>query len=206
MLPADFIFLAIGLRLASGASYLYATWHGKARPSLVSWSFWSLTALIAFVIELSKGSGRGALITLAIGISPLAVCIAALYRRTAVTELTRLDKWCIALTLAGIALWLSSKNPLTMLYMSIVADVCSNLPTLRKAYRAPHTEHATAYALTITSMTVALLTISDWRLMNWLFSAYILAINVAIVLTITVFSKLRSRLPGWKTIQAEEPA
>jgi hypothetical protein len=190
MLPTSFIIFAILLRLASGASYLRATWKGKARPNLVSWFFWSLTALIAFTVQLIKGAGPEAVVTLAIGLSPIAVCLAALYRRSYVTTLSRSDKWCAALTLVGILLWLASKNPLTALLMSILADMFSNIPTLLKSYRAPHTEHATAYGISIASMLVTLLTITNWQPTNWLFPAYILGINGMVVLTITMLSKV----------------
>ncbi|HJQ08275.1 MAG TPA: hypothetical protein VJ836_02200 [Candidatus Saccharimonadales bacterium] len=73
----------------------------------------------------------------------------------------------------------------------IFADIFSEIPTILKSYRAPHTEHATAYAISIVSMAVTLLTISDWKLTNWLFTAYILGVNVTIVLTITTLSKMR---------------
>lgn len=204
MLPASFIVIAILLRFLAGASYFRATWQGRAQPNLVSWSFWSITALIAFVIQLTNGAGPSAFITLAIGLSPIAVCIAALYKRTCVTTLGRLDKWCIVLTSGGILLWVVSKDPLTMLYMSMVADFFSNLPTIKKAYRMPHTEHAAAYGLSVLSMTVALLTASNWQLTTWLFSAYILCINLIIVLSITVFSKFSFIWPIRQRMNAYE--
>ncbi|HEU4914302.1 MAG TPA: hypothetical protein VFT16_02740 [Candidatus Saccharimonadales bacterium] len=194
MLPSGFIVFAIILRFMAGASYFKATWQGKARPNLVSWSLWSLTALLAFGIQLLQGAGTSALITLAIGVSPIAVCIAALHRHTYAKTFSRLDKYCMVLTVAGLLLWLASKDPLTVLLMGIVADLFSNIPTVKKAYQAPHTEHATAYCLSALSMLVALLTIQDWQLTSWLFTAYILCINIVIFLVITLGNKLT--LPG----------
>lgn len=153
-----------------------------------------MTPLIAFAIQMSHGASAQAFITLAIGISPIAVCLAALYKRTAITKLNRLDKWCIACSGVGIILWVASNNPLTMLIMSMAADFFSNLPTIRKSYLAPHTEHAVAYAITMASMAIGLLTITDWQLSNWFFQAYILAVNLAIWSTIVLWSKLHHPL------------
>jgi hypothetical protein len=191
MLPTSFIVVAILLRLSSGASYLRATWQGNAQPSIISWSFWSLTALIAFAVQIVKGSGPEAFVTLTIGLSPIAVCAVALYKHAYHASFTTTDKICVALTISGIVLWLISKNPLTALLMSILADIFSSVPTFIKSYREPHTEHPGAYALSIVSMSVTLLTITDWHITNWLFTAYILCVNVAYVSTITIFSKMR---------------
>jgi len=196
MLPSVFIGVAVLLRLSSGASYLKATWQGKAQPSLVSWFFWSVTALIAFIVQLSKGAGPSAFVTLAIGLSPIAVCAAALYKGAYKTGFTRSDKWCVALTLLGIALWLISKNPLMALFMSIAADIFSSIPTILKSYRAPHTEHPLAYALSVCSMGITLLTIRDWHITNWLFTAYILSINVTYLVSIFIGVRLQKRAAG----------
>lgn len=195
MLPAGFIVVAILLRLASGASYFKATWNGTATPSIVSWFFWSVTALIAFAVQLIKGAGPEALVTLAIGISPIAVCIAALHKGDYRITLSYSDKWCIGLTSMGIILWLISKDPLMALLMSILADIFSSVPTILKSYRNPESEHPTAYMLSIVSMALTLLTITRWQPSNWLFTAYILGINVTYVLTITVFSRFRKVAP-----------
>lgn len=191
MLPAGLIIIAILLRLASGASYFRATWQGRAQPSLVSWFFWSVTALIAFAVQILKGDGVSAWVTLAIGLSPVAVCAAALYKGAYKAGFSRADKWCVALTIIGILLWLISKNPLTALFMSILADIFSSIPTILKSWRAPHTEYPLAYLLSIASMTITLLTITNWNVTNWLFAAYILAINLTYVITIAASKKFR---------------
>lgn len=196
MLPAGFVVVAVLLRLASGASYFKATWQGKAQPSLVSWFFWSVTALIAFAVQLLKGDGMSAWVTLAIGISPIAVCVAALYKGAYKVGFSRSDKWCIVLTLLGILLWVISKNPLLALGMSIMADIFSSIPTILKSWRAPHTEYPTAYVLTIVSMALTLLTITNWTVTNWLFIAYILAINATYVGTIYASKKFRRTNTG----------
>lgn len=191
MLPAGFVAVAVLLRLISGASYFKATWQGRAQPSLVSWFFWSLTALIAFTVQMLKGGGTSAWVTLAIGLSPIAVCAAALYRGAYQAGFSRSDRWCIFLTIVGILLWLVSKNPLVALAMSILADIFSSIPTILKSWRAPHTEHPTAYILSMISMTVTLFTITNWAITNWLFVAYIFCINTTYVVTIYASRKFR---------------
>lgn len=191
MLPAYFLIIAVMLRVMGGISYVRATLRGRARPNLVSWGLWSLTGLIAFVAQLTHNAGPEAIVTLAIALGPLAVCIAAVYKGAHRTKLTQLDIWSLGLAIMGIGLWLVSKDPLMALAMSIVADLFSNIPTLVKCYRKPESEHSYTYGISIVGMAVTLLTVTDWHLIHWLFPAYILAINATLFLTLTVFSRLR---------------
>ena len=55
MLASGFIAVAILLRLMGGGVYLISTLRGKAKPNIVSWSLWGLTALIAFAAQICKG-------------------------------------------------------------------------------------------------------------------------------------------------------
>jgi hypothetical protein len=196
MLPSDFIIVAIVLRLAGGAKYLLSTLRGKAQPNIVSWSLWSLTALIAFASQISsKGVGAEALVTLAIGIGPLAVVVAGLVKGAhKLSVLTRLDVLCLVLALVGVILWIKTSDLLLALLMSIVADIISSIPTVAKSYRAPKSESASAYSLTIVSMVVTLLTLQQWGVMNWAFPLYILAINLTFVMLILLPKQLRYRL------------
>ena len=81
MLAPGFIAVATLLRLMGGGRYLVSTLRGNARPHIVSWSLWSLTALIAFSAQVCKGGSFEALVTLAIARGPLAVIAAAVARK-----------------------------------------------------------------------------------------------------------------------------
>ena len=177
MLPTEFLVLAVCLRLLAGVSYVTALLKGRVRPNLVSWFFWGLTALIAFVLELFHGGGSRAFVTLAVGIGPVIVFVIALAKGLHKNRFTAVDKYCAALTAFGLVLWLLTKNPLLALITSIVVDFVSGIPTIVKTYHHPHTEKALPYALSSAAMAVTLLTIHDWQPMVWLFPAYILWTN-----------------------------
>lgn len=200
MLPAEFIVVAIFLRLLAGASYIVAILQGKARPNLVSWFFWGFTALLAFAVQLYEGAGAPALITLAIGISPIIVVGLAVAKGMHKAKFTATDKWCAAFTAAGIVLWLATKDPLVALLMAVAVDYASSVPTIVKLYKQPGSERALPYGISIAAMAVALLTVRDWQLANWLFSAYILWINVHFVTLIT--TRMGPRIRGWARVRA----
>lgn len=133
MLPAEFIVVAILLRLLAGASYIVAILQGKARPNLVSWFFWGLTALLAFGVQLYEGAGASALITLAIGLGPIIVVSVAIAKGMHKAKFTATDKWCAGFTAIGIVLWLATKDPLAALLMAVAVDYVSSVPTICEA-------------------------------------------------------------------------
>ena len=191
MLASGFIAVAILLRLMGGGGYLISTLRGKAKPNIVSWSLWSLTALIAFAAQICKGGGLEALVTLAIALGPLAVIATAVLKGAQSLILTHLDAWCLSLAIAGIILWIRTKDPLLALLMSIVADIFATIPTVVKSYLTPHTENAAAYSLSIISMIVTLLTVRQWNVMSWAFPSYILVSNLTLVTFILLPKRLR---------------
>ena len=191
MLASGFIAVAILLRLMAGGGYLISTLRGKAKPSIVSWSLWGLTALIAFTAQVCRGGGLEALVTLAIAFGPLAVIAAVVLKGARSLTLTRLDVWCLSLAIAGIILWIRTKDPFLALLMSIVADIFASIPTVVKSYLTPQTESAAAYSLSIISMIVTLLTIRQWNVMSWAFPLYILVINLTFVTLILLPGRLR---------------
>jgi hypothetical protein len=193
MLASGFIAVAILLRLMAGGGYLISTLRGRAKPNIVSWSLWSLTALIAFVAQICKGGGSEALVSLAIAFGPLVVIVTAVLKGTQSLKLTRLDLCCLSLAIAGITLWMTTKNPLLALLMSVMADLIASTPTVVKSYVKPHTESAASYSLSIISMIVTLLTIRQWKVMTWAFPSYILLINLTFVTLILLPKQLRSQ-------------
>jgi len=132
MLASGFIAVAVLLRLMGDGGYLISTVRGKAKPNIVSWSLWGLTALIAFAAQLCQGGGLEILVTLAIAAGPLAVTAAAVLKGAHSLRLTRLDVWCLALALAGIILLVRTDDPLLALLMSIAADIFASMPTVVK--------------------------------------------------------------------------
>ncbi len=195
MLPYWFIFLAIGIRVLSGFGYIRSIFRGLAKPNPITWFIWSLTAFIAFFAQVRVHVGTEALVTLAIGISPLIICILGVIKSPSASHFTFFSVTCGILALLGIVFWQLTSNPLTAIMCSILADACGGLPTIRKAYQQPQSEDALPYFLSICSMALTLATITSWRFANYAFPAYILLINAVIFSTITWRNKVLVAVP-----------
>ncbi len=187
MLGGEYIAVAVVLRLVAGLSYVVATWRGIVRPNPVSWLFWGLTPLVAFAAQLQDGVAPQAWVTLALGTSPLLVFVVSMGRQTH-WRVGRFDALCGGSAAVGVVLWQVTDDPALALLFSILADMLAAVPTLMKAYSAPHTERSFPYFITMSSMTVALLTIDDWEFIECTFLLYILLIDTTIFSVVLIRS------------------
>lgn len=180
MLAAEFILIAIALRLLGGANYLLATWRGRVKPNAVTWFFWGIAPLIAFTAQIQEGVGIAAWMSLGLAVGPLAICCVSIIRRDARWKITRFDFACGLFAIAGLILWQLTDNPLIAIWFAIAADIAGGVPTIRKTYKRPDTEKPLPYFLTIVSMAITLLTIQTWNIASAAFPIYILLINIVL--------------------------
>lgn len=198
MLIPFLIMLAIILRMVAGASYFWATFTGRARPNIVSWFFWGVTPMIAFAVQLHEGMGWRALPTLVLGLSPLAICALAVFKNRGNLTFSHIDKVSAFSTIAAILMWIITDNPLLALSFSIAGDMCSNIPTIIKSLRDPASEYPYPYFLSMLSMIVTLITIREWDVAQYAFTAYILAVN-AMYFSL-IYWRIGPRLSGRRSL------
>lgn len=192
MIAAEFVFLAIALRLFSSANYLFATWRGAVKPNAITWFFWGVAPLIAFVAQLQEGVGLEAWMSLGLAVGPLAICAASIIRREARWKVTRFDIACGIFATVGLVLWQITSDPLVAIWFAIAADIAGGVPTLKKIYTHPDTEKPLPYFLSMISMVITLMTIHSWTVASAAFPVYILLINL--VLFTLGWSKIGPRL------------
>lgn len=179
MLDTGLIIAAIGLRLAAGLHYFVATSKGKVQPNPITWLFWGLAPLVAFFAQIQAGASENAWTTLALAIGPLSIFVAALLvERRKRWHISRFDFGCGTLAVAGIILWQITANPSVAIVFGILADIAGGIPTVIKSYRAPRSERALPYFLSILSMILTLASLKEWTFIHSAFPIYILGINV----------------------------
>lgn len=180
MLPHGFVLVAIMLRLISGGGYLWGVLRGKVTPNPLTWFFWGLTPMIAFVAQLQESVGIQAWMTFALGVGPLVIFVASVIKNPAAVRLDRGNVVCGVLAIAGIVLWRCTANPLLAIAFSILADIFGGLPTVLKSYRQPSSEYALPYLLSMVSMVMTVMTLQTWTFASYAFPVYIFMINLVI--------------------------
>ncbi len=151
------------------------TLRGKTQPNRISWVLWALAPIIAFAAELAQHVGLAAVLTLAVGLGPLLVVVASFLDPKGYWRLTRLDVLCGGLSLAALAGWGLSGTGDVAITFSILSDLFGALPTIRKAYRRPGSESASAFVASAVGATITLLTIKprEWTFATYGFPAYV---------------------------------
>src|ERR1700729_2252042 len=191
MIDAHFAILAAVITVAGNAVYAVDTVRGNTQPNRVSWMLWTLAPLIAFAAEVSQGVGLQSLLTFAIGFGPLLVVCASFLDPKAYARVTPFDVLCGVLSVIALVAWAVTGTGNVAIFFTILADFFGAVPTLRKSYRDPESEHAVAFLAGVTGSIITLLTITsaEWGFASWGFPVYVIVVSGAIALLI-----LRPRL------------
>jgi hypothetical protein len=171
-----FAILGALIVLTGNAAYARDTVRGETQPNRVSWMLWALAPMIAFAAEVAQGVGLDAVLTLAVGFGPLMVVAASFLDPKAYARVTAFDAGCGVLSVIALGAWAVTGRGNVAILLSVLADFLAAIPTIRKAYRYPHTEHAVAFLSGVAGAAITLLTIKagDWGFASVAFPAYIL--------------------------------
>ena len=198
MIDPRFAILGALIILTGNAAYARDTVRGNTQPNRVTWMLWAFAPLIAFAAEVSPGVGLNAVLALTVGLGPLMVVVASFLDPKAYARVTPFDAACGVLSLVALGAWAATGRGNVAILLSILADFLAAVPTIRKAYRWPHTEHAAAFLSGVAGATITLLTIKaeDWGFASVAFPAYILLDSALIASLILAPRPGRSAVAG----------
>ena len=163
-------------------SYVRAILKGEAAPNRVTWFLWAFVPLIAGAAQLRSGVGISTLVVLSVGVGPACVVLASLVGGTGLWRLGPFDYVCGACSLAALALWAVTGDPVTAIVLSILADAAAALPTVRKAWLAPATEDRLAYLIAFVGMILGILSVREATFSAYAFNGYLVAASATLVL------------------------
>jgi hypothetical protein len=188
MISDKFVYLGALFSLVGSSTYALSTLRGRTRPNRVSWFVWSLAAFVAFSAQLSQHVGIRALMTFMVGFGPLMIFLASFVNKKSYWRITRFDLLCGVLSLFALVLWRITGVGNVAIALSIGADVLATLPTLKKAFENPSTEHPLPFLTGFISAGLTLLTLNTWSFASGGFALYIL------LCSIVLFALVRFRL------------
>src|SRR5437868_1418676 len=94
MLSQNFVYLGILIGSIGFISYFISTVRGKVRPNKVSFALWSIAPLIAFFAEINQKVGTQSLLTLSVGVFPLAIFLGSFIDKKAYWKIKKIDLLC----------------------------------------------------------------------------------------------------------------
>ncbi|MGO8863378.1 MAG: hypothetical protein ACLQRH_21840 [Acidimicrobiales bacterium] len=184
MINVHFVYLGAAIGACGSAVYVRDTLRGTTQPNRVTWLLWAFAPLLAAAVEFRSGVGLRTLTTFMIGFMPLLVFVASFHNSAAVWKVRRLDYACGAMSLAGTAAWLATRNGVIAIVAAIAADFLAGIPTMLKSWTNPESETVASYAGAAISAGILLLTIDHWTTEVAAFPLFILCIalvQVAVV-------------------------
>ncbi len=158
------------LLLALIVPYIRSIISSTTRPSAVSWFGWAALFAIATAAQASKGLDWSLAVPLISTISTTIIAFTALYLGRAVW--TRADGICIVLGTLAIILWAITKEPLTAIILSMIADFSVTIPTIVKTYQDPTSEPSTLWVLYVIGVTLEVVATQQFTTYNLLFPVY----------------------------------
>jgi hypothetical protein len=110
--------------------------------------------------------------------------LASFVRGTGSWSLGPFDYLCGACSLAALALWAVTGEPVTAIVLSILGDAAAALPTLRKAWLEPATENRSTYLISFAGMILGILSVKETTFAAYAFNAYLVAASGVLVLVL----------------------
>jgi hypothetical protein len=183
VISANFVYLGSAVGALGTSFYVRDTLRGTTQPNRVTWLLWAVAPLLAAAVEFDEGVGVRTLTTFMVGFMPLLVLAASFYNPAAVWKIGPLDYVCGALSVAGTAAWLATRNGNIAIVAAIAADGLAGVPTLVKSWTNPESETVWSYVGAVVSAGVLLLTVDHWTTNVVAFPIFIVCVaSVEVVL------------------------
>ena len=190
--------LACIITVAIFTPYLSAVWRRTLHPHVISWVIWGLTTLLVAGGQLLAGAGIGAIpILLSGGLSSSVAVLALMRRRPGPLDagMTRFDRWCMAIVLACIPVWLTTGDEQWSMLILTSIDLVGFAPTVRAVWRQPHAESALLFFAFALRNAVAVVAVEVTNLSTVVFPVVIGSACLGVGVMIWVRRRVVSRSP-----------
>ncbi len=177
--------IAALLAIAGNTPYLWDILKGRVQPHPYTWLVWTIVSGIIFFGQVAKGAGIGALPTAASQIFTLIIFLFSL--RYGFREISKIDTAFLAAALAGIGLWIATKDATVSVVIAVTIDLIAFVPTLRKTWMHPETETPILYSSNVLRHVLALFSLQAYNIATTLHSIAMIATNTA--MTIIILSR-----------------
>ena len=177
--------------LAGTVIHLFGTWlylkdtlWGGTKPNRVTFIMWAAAPLIGTAAALADGVTWAVVPVFLAGFGPLLIFGASFVNKNAYWKLQPFDYACGLFSLLALVLWWITNEPNVAIAFAIVSDGFASVPTILKSWTHPATETGIAYATSLVSALTSFFVITTWSFSSVAFPAYIVFLNVILVLVI----------------------
>ncbi len=170
------------IALLSIIPYVLGILKGQTKPSRSAYAIWLVVEAVTASSYIASGARSTIWVSLVWALS--ALIIFCLSIKHGMGGYSKLDIACLVLAGIAIILWVATKDPVTALYASLIADKLGYVPVFKKAYLFPKTENKTSWGM------VAVAGILNMFALNSISPKYSLLPITNLIAEWTVFSLL----------------
>jgi hypothetical protein len=176
--------VAIVLTFAAFVPYIRAIIRGTTKPHVFSWVIWGATTFAVFLAQLEEKGGVGAWPIGVSGIITIFIAFLAYVKRSDIT-ITKIDRLFFVSASSSLPLWYFTSDPLWAVVILTTVDVLGFGPTIRKAYRFPHSESLLFFALFAARNLLVIMALESYSVTTVLFPAVIAAACMLLMAMLT---------------------
>lgn len=172
--------VAIVLTFAAFVPYIRTIINGTTKLHVFSWVIWGATTFVVFLAQLEGKGGVGAWPIGVSGSITIFVALLAYVKRADIT-ITKTDWLFFTSAMSSLPLWYLMSDPLWAVVVLTTVDVLGFRPTVRKAYRFPHSESLLFFSLFAARNLLVIMALENYSVTTVLFPAVIAAACILLI-------------------------
>jgi hypothetical protein len=154
--------VAVCLTILAYIPYLRGIYSGTTKPHLFSWIIWSLTTLIAAIIQVVKGGAAGAWPTLLAAGACIWIVYLSVSRGS--KDIRRIDWYFLFASLGALPLWIITKDPTWSALLVTGVEIVAIFPTLRKSWSRPEQEVAFTWGIGVVRFLLSIIALETYSI------------------------------------------
>lgn len=171
--------LAALLAVFGNVPYMRAVVRGEVRPHPYTWFIGSIVSCTVFFGQVVKGAGIGALPTAAAELFTIGIFLLSL--KYGFKGIRRSDHVLLAVALLGLVPWYVTHDPTWSVIIAVSIDVVSFIPTFRKTWHEPRSEHQMLFSMNVLRHALMLLSLEAYNVATTLHSVVMIVVNLGMV-------------------------
>lgn len=166
--------LSVVLNILASGIYALAILKGETKPHFFTTLTWLVSCTIVFWAQLTNNGGPGAWATGCTSLFCLYYFLASFKNRA--DYVVKSDYIFLGLSILAIILYFGTKDALLSVIFCTLIDVAGFVPTIRKCWHHPYSEHLPAYVISCIKYIFSLLALSQFTFVTALFPATLLGL------------------------------
>jgi hypothetical protein len=190
--------LAALVGIADTIPYIRDTLRGSTRPHRGTWMIWSSLAVVVCLSQRADGASWSLLMAATQAVLTTLIFLLAIRRGEG--GVSAAERLMIAIAASGVVAWIVADQPIVATACVVAADLLGAAMMAPKAYRDPHSETLSTFALASVAGALATGAVGSADPALLLYPAYFCLVNGTIALLI--HERRRRPVPGVQAVLA----